>query len=339
MKAAVTREIGVIKYEDVPEPVTGPDQVKVKIAYCGICGTDIENLEGRFGLMKDAHKKPGGNIMGHEATGTIVEVGSAAKQGYKLGQRVAMNFGTPCGACYYCRNRMEHFCQHRIPATGSYADYAVYGESCIYPIPDDMSFETSAMLEPVTIAVHTVDIGEIQPGKSVMISGAGPIGLLTLQVALKAGASRVLVSEPVAEKREIAKKLGADVAVDPFNEDLEGISKEFTGGRLFDTVFEASGNLKAARQTIDLAGKCGIVVWGAVYPFDAEISLNPFHMYASEISIRSVFIAPYCFPRALDLLPKLDVKSLITDIFPLSEADKAFEKHKKGKSIKILLKP
>jgi (R,R)-butanediol dehydrogenase / meso-butanediol dehydrogenase / diacetyl reductase len=339
MKAAVTREIGIIKYEEVPEPVTGPDQVKVKIAYCGICGTDIENLEGRFGLMRNAHKKPGGNIMGHEATGTIVEVGSATKQGYKTGQRVAMNFGTPCGACYYCRNKMEHFCQHRTPATGSYADYAVYGESCIYPIPDDMSFETSALLEPVTIAIHTVDIGEIQPGKSVMISGAGPIGLLTLQVALKAGAAKVLVSEPVAEKRQIAKKMGADVTVDPLKEDLEKISREFTEGRLFDTVFEASGNLKAAKQAINLAGKCGIVVWGAVYPFESEISINPFYLYANEISIRSVFISPYSFPRALNILPKLDVKSLVTDIYPLSKAAEAFENHKKGKSIKTLLKP
>jgi (R,R)-butanediol dehydrogenase / meso-butanediol dehydrogenase / diacetyl reductase len=340
MKAAVNKDVGVIKYEEVPEPVTGPDQIKVKIAYCGICGTDIENLEGRFGLMRNMPKRPGVlNIMGHEATGTIVEVGKNTRQGYKVGQRVAMNFGTPCGACYYCRNKMEHFCQHRVSASGSYAEYAVYGESCIYVIPDDMPFEVSALLEPVTIAVHTIDIGEIQPGKSVMISGAGPIGLLILEVALRAGASKVLVSEPVAEKRAIAKKLGADVTVDPLKEDLEKIGKEYTGGRLFDTVFEASGNLKAAKQALNLAGKCGIVVWGAVYPFDAEISINPFYMYANEISIRSVFISPYCFPRALSLLPKLDIKTLVTDIYPLSEVEKAFENHKKGKSIKTLLKP
>jgi 2-desacetyl-2-hydroxyethyl bacteriochlorophyllide A dehydrogenase len=338
MKAAVNKDVGVIKYEEVPEPVTGPEQIKVKIAYCGICGTDIENLEGRFGLMRHIPKRQG-VIMGHEATGTIVEVGSSTKQGYKVGQRVAMNFGTPCGACYYCRNKMEHFCQHRVPASGSYADYAVYGESCIYPIPDSMSFETSALLEPVTIAIHTVDIGEVQPGKSIMISGAGPIGLLILQVALKAGASKVLVSEPVAEKRAIAKKLGADVTVDPLKEDLEKIAKEYTEGRLFDTVFEASGNLKAAKQAISLAGKCANVVWGAVYPFDSEISISPFYLYANEINIKSVFISPYSFPRALNLLPKLDVKTLVTDIYALSDVEQAFENHKKGKSIKTLLKP
>jgi 2-desacetyl-2-hydroxyethyl bacteriochlorophyllide A dehydrogenase len=340
MKAAVNKDVGVIRYEEVPEPVTGADQIKVKIAYCGICGTDIENLEGRFGLMRNRPKNPGvPNIMGHEATGTIVEVGKATRQGYTPGQRVAMNFGTPCGACYYCRNRMEHFCEKRIPASGSYAEYAVYGESCIYPIPDSMPFETAALLEPVTIAVHTVDIGEVKPGKSVMISGAGPIGLLILQVALKAGASKVLVSEPVAEKRQIALKLGADVAVDPLKEDLEKASRDFTQSRMFDTVFEASGNLKAAKQAISLAGKCGNVVWGAVYPFDAEIAVNPFYMYANEINIKSVFISPYSFPRALSLLPKLDIKTLVTDIYPLSEVEKAFENHKKGKSIKTLLKP
>jgi 2-desacetyl-2-hydroxyethyl bacteriochlorophyllide A dehydrogenase len=339
VKAAVNKDIGVIRYEEVPEPVTGPDQIKVKIAYCGICGTDIENLEGRFGLMRNAPKRAGPNIMGHEATGTIVEIGSDTKQGYKVGQRVAMNFGSPCGACYYCRNKMENFCQHRVPATGSYADYAVYRESCIYPIPDNMSFETSALLEPTSVAVHTVDIGDVKPGSTIMISGAGPIGLLILQVALKAGASKVLVSEPIAEKRQVAKKLGADVTVDPANENLEKIAKDFTEGRNFDIIFEASGNLKAARQALALAGKGGTIVWGAVYPFDAEISVNPFYMYANELSIRAVFVSPYSFPRALNLLPKLDVKSLVTDIYPLAEVDKAFENHKKGKSIKTLLKP
>jgi len=337
LKAAVNEDIGVIGYKDVPEPVTGPDQIKIKIAYCGICGTDIENLESRFGLMRNAQKK--GVIMGHEATGIIVEAGTDTKQGYKTGQRVAMNFGTPCGACYYCRNKMEHFCQKRAPASGSYAEYAVYGESCIYPIPDDMPFETSALLEPTSVALHFVEIGEVRPGKAVMISGAGPIGLLVLQIALKAGASKVLVSEPVAEKRQVAKKLGAAITVDPFTEDLEGIARDCTDGRLFDTVFEASGSLNAARQALNLAGKCGIVVWGAVYPYDQEIKVNPFNLFASEISIRSVFISPYCFPKALELLPSLDTGTLVTDVFPLSEVDKAFEKHRKGKSIKILLKP
>jgi (R,R)-butanediol dehydrogenase/meso-butanediol dehydrogenase/diacetyl reductase/L-iditol 2-dehydrogenase len=337
MKAAVMRGIGNIKMEDYPDPEMGPNLIKVKIAYCGLCGTDPENLEGRFGLVPpEAYKQP--RVLGHEASGTIAEVGKNIK-GFKVGQRVAMNFRSSCGACYYCRNKMEHFCRRGTGASGSFAEYAVYPESAVYVLPDDVSLEIGALLEPVSIAVHTIDIANIRPGGTVAISGGGPIGLLCLEVALKAGAARALVSEPIAEKRALAKKLGADVVVDPFNENLEEIGKKLTEGRGFDTVIEASGNVKAARQAINLADNCGTIVWAAVYPKDEEIGVPAFYMYAKELTIRSVFVSPYCFPRAFNLLPKLELKPLITDIVPLKDIKKAFELHKKGKSIKILIQP
>jgi (R,R)-butanediol dehydrogenase/meso-butanediol dehydrogenase/diacetyl reductase/L-iditol 2-dehydrogenase len=337
MKAAVMRGIGNIKMEDYPDPEMGPNLIKVKIAYCGLCGTDPENLEGRFGLVPpEAYKQP--RVLGHEASGTIAEVGKNIK-GFKVGQRVAMNFRSSCGACYYCRNKMEHFCRRGTGASGSFAEYAVYPESAVYVLPDDVSLEIGALLEPVSIAVHTIDIANIRPGGMVAISGGGPIGLLCLEVALKAGAARALVSEPIAEKRALAKKLGADVVVDPFNENLEEIGKKLTEGRGFDTVIEASGNVKAAKQAITLADNCGTIVWAAVYPKDEEIGVPAFYMYAKELTIRSVFVSPYCFPRAFNLLPKLELRPLITDIVPLKDIMKAFELHKKGKSIKILIQP
>jgi 2-desacetyl-2-hydroxyethyl bacteriochlorophyllide A dehydrogenase len=341
MKAAVIKSVGVIGVEDVPEPKCGPDQIKVKLAYCGICGTDPEILEDRFGLMKggDPGMKPKGPmIIGHEACGKIVEIGANCKQGYKVGQRVAMNFRSACGACYYCRNKMEHFCTHGTGASGAYAQYAVYQESAIYALPDNISFEHGALLEPVSVAVHTIDLANIAPGKSVAISGAGPIGLLALELAVKAGATSILVSEPIAEKRAIAKKLGADVTADPLKENLVEIGKKMNDGRLFDTVIEASGNLGAAKAAVGLADKCGTVVWAAVYAYDKEISINPFYMYANELTIRSVFISPYSFPRSMNLLPKMDLDPIITDIYPLDKVAEAFENHKKGKSIKTLLK-
>jgi threonine dehydrogenase-like Zn-dependent dehydrogenase len=173
----------------------------------------------------------------------------------------------------------------------------------------------------------------------VAISGAGPIGLLILELALRAGASKVLVSEPVAEKRQLAKKLGADAVVDPLKEDLQAVGRELTEGRGFDTVVEASGNLGAAKQAVYLADKCGTIVWAAVYPYDAEIPVNPFYMYANELTIRSVFISPYSFERAMNLLPKLELKPIISEIIPLQDVEKAFELHKKGKFVKILIKP
>ena len=204
---------------------------------------------------------------------------------------------------------------------------------------DDVSLEIGSFLEPVSVAIHAIDIAGIRPGSTVAISGAGPIGLLCLQVALRAGAARVMVSEPVPGKREVAKKLGADVVVDPLKEDLLAAGKKLTEGRGFDTVIEASGNLGAAKQAISLADNGGTIVWAAVYPKDSEIAVPPFLMYAKELTIRCVWISPYSFPRALNLLSKLELKPLITDIVPLKDIKKAFELHKTGKSIKILVQP
>lgn len=305
MKAAVMRGIGNIDMEEVPEPKVGPSEVKVKIAYCGLCGTDPENLAGRFGLVpKEAYEQP--RILGHEASGTIVELGGAVKD-YKVGQRVAMNFRGSCGACYYCRNGMEHFCLLGHGASGSFAEYAVYPESAIYALPDDITFEIGALLEPVSVAVHAIDRANVYTGSSVAICGGGPIGLLCLEMALKAGASRALVSEPIAAKRELALKLGADVVVDPFTEDIIAAGMRLTDGRGFNTVIDASGNIAAARQAIGLADRGATILWAAVYGQDVEIGVSPFLMYARELTITSTFVSPYSFPRALSLLSKLDL--------------------------------
>jgi 2-desacetyl-2-hydroxyethyl bacteriochlorophyllide A dehydrogenase len=336
VKAAVMRGIGNIKMEEVPEPEMGPDQIKVKIAYCGLCGTDPENLEGRFGLVPpEAYNQP--RILGHEASGTIAAVGANVKD-YQVGQRVAMNFRTACGACYYCRNGMENFCIYGEHASGSFAEYAVYPESAVYPLSDDISLEVGSFLEPVSVAVHAVDRAKVRTGSSVAICGGGPIGLLCLEMALHAGAARTMLSEPVEMKRSLAKKLGADVTVDPFNEDLEATGKKLTDGRGFDVVIDASGSVAAARQAVGLADNGGTVLWAAVYGKDVEIGVSPFLMYAKELTITSTFVSPYSFPRALAMLPKLTLEPLITDIVPLAEIRKAFDLHKAGKSIKILIK-
>ncbi len=337
MKAAVIHGINSITVDDVPEPPVGPHDVKVKITYCGLCGTDPENLEGRFGLMPPEVYKSD-RIIGHEACGTIATLGSEVRQ-YRIGQRVAMDFRASCGACYYCRDGKPHFCLNGSGATGSFAEYAVYPESAIYSLPDDLSFEYGALLEPVSVAVHAIDQAGVRTGSTVAIAGGGPIGLLCLQMALKAGASRAMLSEPVTTKRELALKLGADLAVDPFNEDIVAAGKKLTDGRGFDTVIDASGSVRAAEQCLELADNKAIILWAAVYGKDVKIPVSPFLMYAKELTITSTFVSPFSFPRALGLLPKLDLGSLITDIVPLADITRAFEMHKTGKSIKILVKP
>jgi 2-desacetyl-2-hydroxyethyl bacteriochlorophyllide A dehydrogenase len=335
VKAVVLTKVCVLEVLDVPEPITAPDDIKVKIAYSGICGTDPEIIEGRFIPPTLAS---GPNIMGHEASGTIVEIGKSIKGDFKLGQRVAMNFRSSCGACYYCNNRMEHFCERMTPNTGAMAEYAIYKESTVFPLPDDVPLDVGAFLEPLAVAVHIMDIADMKVGDSVIITGAGAIGLLLLQLVIRSGASKVLVSEPVADKRRLAKELGADVIIDPLNENLEEAAKKLTDGRGFNLCLEASGKTSVAKQLIYMAQSCGTIVWCAVYPQDAEIGVPPFYMYQKELNIRSVLVSPYSFIRAAQMLPKLTLKPLIS-VYPLKDVVKAFEAHKSGKGVKIMLQP
>lgn len=340
MKAAVRSEEGEITVQDVPEPEPGPDQIKVKIAYCGICGSELHMFDPEFTSRPPQFQRPPGagpRIMGHEASGTISEIGSEVK-GFEVGQKVAMNFRSYCGSCYYCRNKMEHYCQDVIHASGSYAEYAVYHKSAVYALPDNISLEVGSLLEPVSVAVHTIDLADIKPGGTVAILGAGPIGLLIQEVAIIAGAAKVLVSEPVESRRKMAKQLGATVVVDPINEDLEMAASELTDGRGFDTVIDASGKLAVAKQALSLADKCATVVWAAMYPVGAEVGVPPSLLYAKELTIRGVFVSPYSFPRALNLLSVLDLEPLIS-IMPLEKINEAFHQLLEGKGIKVIIKP
>jgi (R,R)-butanediol dehydrogenase / meso-butanediol dehydrogenase / diacetyl reductase len=339
MKAARTYGPFDIRVEDIPEPTPGPGEVKVKIAYCGICGSDPEIYEGTFGLLKAPWWPKPPFQTGHEASGTIVEVGPGLLGDWKVGQRVAMNFRSYCGRCYYCKSKREQFCEHVTSYEAGFAEYAIYSESCLYSLPDDVSLERGAMLEPVTIATHAVDLGNIVPGKTVAISGAGTIGLLVQQVAIRAGAARVLVSDPMPEKRAVAARFGADRTVDPLSEDLLAAGRELTDGRGFDTVYECSGVLSAVPATIALADKNATIVWAGAYHEDATIPLAPFQLFASELTIRATILAPYVFPRSLKLLSKLDLEPMITQVVPLEEIGKALAARKTSTDIKILVKP
>ena len=186
------------------------------------------------------------------------------------------------------------------PYSGVMAEYAVFNENLVFPLPDDLPLdEVGAFLEPVSIAVHTLDIAQVKVGDSVIITGGGPIGLLILQLAIKSGASKVLVSEPIAEKRQMAKQFGADMVVDPLKEDLLEISNKFTDGRGFSVCFEVSGIPAIARQLILLAERGGTIVWAATYQWDLEVGVPLEYMYSKELSIHSVKSSPYSFPRAV----------------------------------------
>lgn len=323
----------------------GVGEVKVKIAYAGLCGSDIEIVNETFGLQQTGEWPSGARVEGHEATGTIVELGADCCQGFQVGQRVGLSFRAACGSCYFCRNAMEHFCEHDSMASGTFAEYGTFPEGACYPIPDDMTWEQAALIEPLSIAVHTIDRAGFKSGESLLISGGGTIGLLALMVASKSGAYPILLSEPVAEKRALALKLGADYVVNPLDEDLEAVAAKVTDGRKFRAVMEASGNVGAARKTMNLVGRGGTVIWMAVYPYNTEIPVRPFEFYHKEYSLKGAWIAPYSFYRTvnvLNLLRKADLAGdgspIVTSVYPIDDIQEAFEALQKRQDVKILIK-
>jgi 2-desacetyl-2-hydroxyethyl bacteriochlorophyllide A dehydrogenase len=335
MKAAVWKKKKVLELEDVPEQAVGPEDVKIKVEYTSICGSDPHIVDGKLPVSYPPR------IMGHEMSGTIVELGEQANtKGLEVGDRVTGNPVRYCGVCDYCRNGLEHYCLKLAVyfPPGTMAESVVWHEQQVFKLPDSISFEEGCLTEPVSVCLRGIDIADIREGSTVAILGLGGIGQILLQLALLAGASQVMVADPVESKRNLALEMGADLAFDPLVEDMWATTMKVTKNRGFDTVIEASGNTDSAKSAIDMVGKAGTMVYFAVYPMNFELPIKPFDLYARELTVHGVFMSPYLFPRTIALLPKLKLRPLVSKIYPLDEVVEAFEEQKRGQNIKILIK-
>lgn len=324
---------GRVQLLDLPEQEMGEEDVKIKVAYCSICGSDPHLVEGVFGW-----EPPFG--LGHEVSGTIVALGSKAKKkGLKVGDRVAGNFLRFCGSCYWCLNGQEQFCEHLNDYNRpGMAEYVVWHESQVWKIPDHISLKEACLLEPVAIAVRIVDKANMKIGQRVAVSGGGPIGLLTLQLMKRFGATNLTLIEPIESRRLLARQFGADHVIDPFRQDVRAEAERITGGLGFDVVVEASGAPQAALAAVDIAAKGGTVLYIAMFPKEYEMPLNLFDScYAKELTITGTFVAPYAFARAIQLLPSLELKPFTHKVFPLDQGVEAFEVHLSGQYPKVLI--
>jgi (R,R)-butanediol dehydrogenase/meso-butanediol dehydrogenase/diacetyl reductase len=324
-----TGRVGVI---DMPEQEVGDEDVKIRIAYCAICGSDPHVIEGVFGL-----EPPFG--LGHEVSGTIVELGkNATKRGLKIGDKVAGNFLKFCGTCYHCRNGMEQFCEHAVNRP-CMAEYVVWHESQVCKVPDDMSMEKACLLEPVAIAVRIADKTNIKIGQTVAISGGGPIGLLTLQAMKMFGATSLTLIEPIESRQKLGLELGADHIIDPVKQDVIEEGKKITNGLGFDVVIEASGSPKAALAACEIAARGGTVLYVAMFPVNYDMPFNLYDKcYWRELTVSGIFVAPYSFPRALQILPRFNLNPFVSKIFTINRVEEAFAAQVTGEYTKILIK-
>jgi len=324
---------GKVAVLDVPEQEVGPEDVKIKVAYCAICGSDPHLVENIFGW-----DPPFG--LGHEVSGVIVELGEkAVRKGLKIGDRVAGNFLKFCGTCYYCQNGQQQFCEHG----GEYnrpgmSETIVWHESQVYKLPDDVSLKEGCMLEPVSIAVRLMDKVSPRFGERIAISGGGPIGLLALQAVKMFGGTGITLIEPIAGRRELAVKYGAEQVIDPAAQNTVEEAMKITGGKGFDTVIDCSGSVRAVGDLPKITARGGKLIYGAMYPNDFEMRFNLYqYCYFNELTVTGFYVAPYTFPRAVQVLSKFELEDFTAKAFAIDDAVEAFEAQISGKYPKILI--
>jgi L-iditol 2-dehydrogenase len=306
--------------------------VLVEVALCGVCGTDVHIVEGEYPLVKPPR------VLGHEFSGTVRDVGTGVTS-VQSGDRVAVDPTVSCGGCFYCRQGSPLMCDNRVSHHGGLGEFVVVPEQTVYPLPSGVSLDIAALAEPLSCCLHTIDLASIRPGDKVGIVGAGTIGLMLLQLARRAGATRVLVSEPSSVKREMAQRLGADVVVDPLQEDLHSAARDMCGGRGVDIAIEAVGARQTVIDAIALPRRGGTVVLMGVASPTTEVPLRPFDMFERELTIKGAYIREFEFQRTVELLPLLELQTLITDRFPLPQAAEAVNNVKSGHGIKTVVQP
>jgi threonine dehydrogenase-like Zn-dependent dehydrogenase len=325
---------GRVEVRDLPGREVGPEDVKIRVAYCGICASDALCVNGLFDRTP-----PFG--LGHEISGTIVEVGpKATRRNLKVGDRVAGNFIKYCGTCYYCLNGEEHFCENAgFRFDPGMAEYVVWHESQAWKIPDELPLEQACLLENVSVVVRIADKANMKVGKRVAILGGGPLGLQTAQVMKMFGATDLTISEPVENRRVLAAPFGAEHVLDPTVDDVVERAREITGGRGFDLIVEASGAPEAAEAAYEIAAPGATVLYIAGYPNGYLLPVPITTLFGpKELIFSGVFRSPYTFPRAFQLLPKMDLEPLTRDIYPIDRAEEAFYAHSTRRHPKVIIK-
>jgi len=333
MRAAGFFGLRDVRLMDVPHP--GPPargEVLVKVAAVGICGSDHHYYsEGAIGgAIVDE-----GMVMGHEFSGWIAEIGSGVEH-LRVGQLVAVEPAISCGTCEFCRKGHPNICPNVLFCgspnhVGAMADYIrMPAENC-FPLPEDMTPAEGAMLEPLGVAIHSVDLAHLKVGETVAVLGAGPIGLFTAAVARLAGAGAVYMTEPVAYRRDFALEYAADAVFDPSAEDassadvVDGILQA-TAGRGVDVAFEAAGASETPDQAARVTTPGGRVIVVGI-PNDNTMTMTASVVRRKGLTIKVVRRMKHTYPRAIELVHSgaVDVARLVTHVFPLDTISSAFE--------------
>jgi len=329
MKSVRLHGTGDLRIHDEQIPVADVGEKLIRVKSVGVCGSDLHWFsEGSIGDAKLEHPL----VLGHEFAGVTEE-----------GQRVAVDPAIPCGHCEFCGHGHPNLCANLIFAghgkhDGALREWLAWSEKSLFPIPDSISDEDGAMLEPLGIAIHAVDLGKLKAGMTVGVFGCGPIGLLILQMAKLAGGANIIATDKLMHRVEAAKALGASQAflVDEHSR-LSEIDSA-TGGRGVDVAFEAAGTQDAVDAAFEAVSTGGKVVLAGI-PDNDKTSFSASTARRKGLTIKLVRRMKHTYPRAIELVSKglVDVRSLVTHRFPLEQASEAFRVAERREGLKIII--
>lgn len=330
MRVATWRGASRFTIDEVPDPVAGPGQVVVGVHSAGICGTDIHATQGLFPWQPPL-------VLGHEYTGIVREVGRGVSRRL-VGRRVACEPSYGCGECADCHAGRVSQCP-RCVRVGGFAERVALPASCVHPLPRGLDPVTATLTEPAACCLAGLETFEMPRDATVLVIGGGLMGLLSMVLARRRGARRLILSDPIEERRRIARRLGAHVVVDPLGEHLSDRVMALTRGRGADVVCEAVGKPELVAEAMKLVKPAGFVQLVGVSPRGSQLPLDLWDVHFREIRIGGTFGRGTAFRRALALLPKLGVKRLVTARFPLERIGEAFAHAAAGQGVKTVITP
>ncbi len=345
---------GDYRLEHKPSPRARAGEVIVKVKACGICGSDVHAFHGAVADWGDENTAPwmiAPVTPGHEFWGEVVELGEGAAEKYnlKIGDRTISEQIIPCWECLYCQEGLHHLCNvHNIygfqseVAEGAMAEYLRYpAGALVYKIPESLSLEEAAAIEPLACASHAVECGDISLKDTVVIAGAGPIGLFAIQAAALKNPYKLIVIDISEERLELAKKLGADITLNPQKVDVKKEVDAMTGGYGCDVFIEVTGNPIVVKTGLNILRKRGRFVEFSVFSGDTTVDWTVIGE-KKELRIIGGHLSPKMYPVAIELLAnkKVTVDGIVTHKFALEDFHAALEQAQNAKeSIKVLIIP
>ncbi|HTH99789.1 MAG TPA: alcohol dehydrogenase catalytic domain-containing protein [Acidisoma sp.] len=337
------------RVEQKPRPVPGNSEMVIRITACGICASDCKCWSGAAMFWGENPWVKAPVVPGHEFFGVVDEMGAdaAAHFGVKTGDRIIAEQIVPCDRCRYCRSGAYWMCEvhhifgfQRDVADGGMSDFMLIPRTArVHVIPPALSLEDAAIIEPLACAIHTVQRGDVQLDDVLVIAGAGPIGLMMVQVAKLKTPRKLIVIDMVSERLELARSFGADITINPAEEDALKIVQDATGGYGCDVYIEATGSPSGVVQGLSLIRKLGRFVEFSVFGKETSVDWSIIGD-RKELDIRGSHLGPYCYPIAIDLLSRGLVTSegIVTHAFGFADWDDAIKTANSLDSIKVLMK-